>query len=437
MPHPAIGVRVRDAVAGVVLASLLAMADHKSRMMPAVSFGERPPGPPWGWSTRPGYDGVWFGASGGEWSWVAIVLSVVIGLAVALRGLAPRVAGAVVAVATAGYLLNGGPWPLALVAPALCVFTLARVRPSSEWWIPAVGSAAMLWAGSWNEPWLGLDQVGTWFGIAFGVMVIMLPALIRVMRRDRHAAHRERRDEELRRVADTERLRLARDVHDVVGHSLSMISLQAGVALHVIDRNPDQVRASLQAIRDASRTSLTDLRHTLGALRTESGGVGQGADGEPEAVRTPTPDLAAITQLVAGVRAAGREVALVSTGDAGAVPAGHQHAAYRIVQESLTNAVRHAPNAPITVTVGVAEQLVIEVADTGLPGGTGTMVAEVAPGNGLLGITERVTALGGTVRYGHRGADGSGGFAVRAEIPLPERVAEGSAQDAVEESDDE
>src|SRR5699024_5506379 len=196
----------------------------------------------------------------------AVLLAVVIGLAVAGRGVAPRAAGAVVAAATAGYLLNGGPWPFVLVAPAICVFTLARARPASEWWIPVVASAVMLSAGSWTQPWLGLDQLGTWFGIAFGVMVIMVPALIRVMRRDRHAALEERRAEELRRVADTERLRLARDVHDVVGHSLSMISLQAGVALHVLDRNPAQVRASLQAIRDASRSSLTDLRHTLGAL---------------------------------------------------------------------------------------------------------------------------------------------------------------------------
>src|SRR5699024_5119567 len=178
--------------------------------------------------------------------------------------------------------------------------------------------------------------------------------------------------------------------HDVVGHSLSMISLQAGVALHVLDRNPAQVRASLQAIRDASRSSLTDLRHTLGALRSGTGGVdadagdGDGAGaGGPEAVRTPTPDLAAITQLVAGVRAAGREVALVTPGDTGAVPAGHQHAAYRIVQESLTNAVRHAPGATITVTVTVADRLVIDVADTGDPDREDAL-GEVTPGHGLL-----------------------------------------------------
>lgn len=341
-------------------------------------------------------------------------LAVAIGVAVALRNRAPRVAAAAVALLTALYLLLGGSYFAALVAPAICVFTLARVRPADEWWIPLVTVALMLWAGHWAEPWLGLNLAATWFQLVFGLMVIMVPALVRVMRRDRHAAMTERRAEELRRVADTERLRLARDVHDVVGHSLSMISLQAGVALHVIDRNPEQVRASLQAIRDASRTSLADLRHTLGALRTEAGGAEGADDGaEPEAVRTPTPDLAAINQLVAGVRAAGREVALVSTGDPHIVPAGHQHAAYRIVQESLTNAVRHAPEAAITVNVRVADRLVIDVSDTG--DGPG----EVTPGHGLLGITERVTALGGTVRYGRVGEGGSGGFTVHAEIPLP------------------
>ena len=434
MSHSTIGIRVRDAVIGTVLAWLLVVSDHWSRMRPPGAYGPRhPDGPPWTWSARPGDDSAWFGQPElVGWSAVVIVLAAVIGLAVALRGLAPRAAGGVVAVASTGYLLNGGPWPMVLVAPAVCVFTLARVRPSSEWWIPAAVSAVMLSASNWTQPWLGLHHVGTWFAIGTGVMVIMVPAMVRVMRRDRHSAIEERRAEELRRVADTERLRLARDVHDVVGHSLSMISLQAGVALHVIDRNPDQVRASLQAIRDASRTSLTDLRHTLGALRTESGEGGGGVDdaAEPEAVRTPTPDLAAITQLVAGVRAAGREVALVSTGETTAVPAGHQHAAYRIVQESLTNAVRHAPHAPITVTVDVGEQLVIEVADTGVPGEGDGPDTEVTPGNGLLGITERVTALGGTVRYGRRDP---GGFAVRAQIPLPTRADRGPA----EGSDDE
>lgn len=416
MSHHSIALRVRDAVIGAVLAWLLAGADHWSRM-PTVALGpRRPDGPPWAWPTRPGHEEVWFGPAGGGWSPMAVVLAVVIGLAVAGRGVAPRAAGAVVAAATAGYLLNGGPWPVVLVAPAICVFTLARVRPASEWWIPVVASAVMLSADNWTQPWLGLDQLATWFGIAFGVMVIMVPALIRVMRRDRHAALEERRAEELRRVADTERLRLARDVHDVVGHSLSMISLQAGVALHVLDRNPAQVRASLQAIRDASRSSLTDLRHTLGALRTGTGGADDdaGDGGGPEAVRTPTPDLAAITQLVAGVRAAGREIALVATGDPGAVPAGHQHAAYRIVQESLTNAVRHAPGASITVTITVGDRLVIDVADTGDPGREDAL-GDVTPGHGLLGITERVTALGGAVRHGPR----ERGFAVHAEIPLP------------------
>jgi signal transduction histidine kinase len=212
--------------------------------------------------------------------------------------------------------------------------------------------------------------------------------------------------ETLRRVAE-ERLRIAREVHDVVGHGLATITLRAGVADRLADRDPAEVRAALRAIRQVSKDSLAELGALLGVLR----GDGEEAPGE----RAPTPDLRALPRLVDGLRDAGMDVALeVDVDEAPAVPEVVAAAGYRIVQEALTNVARHAGPATATVRVVYGEDdVTVQVDDDG--GGRPGAPQQPASGNGIAGMAERVAALGGELDAGPRP---EGGFRVRARFPL-------------------
>ncbi|WP_189221491.1 sensor histidine kinase, partial [Saccharothrix coeruleofusca] len=205
----------------------------------------------------------------------------------------------------------------------------------------------------------------------------------------RHQRAVERRGQQVAQ----ERLRIAREVHDVVAHSLAMINVQAGVAAHVADRRPEEAVKALRAIKEASGHALADLRATLGVLRS-----GEGA--------APVPSLRRLDDLVAPVARA-RVV-----GEPGELPAPVDAAAYRVVQEALTNALRYAPDAT-AITIGfdrTDEGLVLSVVDNG-----SAATAPVGSGSGLAGMRERVEALGGTLRAG---PVAGGGFEVRAVLPL-------------------
>jgi signal transduction histidine kinase len=203
-------------------------------------------------------------------------------------------------------------------------------------------------------------------------------------------------------------MRIAREVHDVVGHSLSVINLQAGVALHVLDKpdwsgRPEQVAASLEAIRSSSKDALTELRHTLGMFRD--------ADGpEPTA---PQAGLDRLDELVAAVRSAGRRVEVRTEGDLrSGVPAAVDHAAYRIVQEALTNVVRHAGDASVMINLSRTDgQLWVSVADDGRQ----VRASDVLSGNGIRGMRERAAAVGGQADA--RPGPG-GGVVVEAVLPI-------------------
>ncbi len=203
-----------------------------------------------------------------------------------------------------------------------------------------------------------------------------------------------------RQAANEERLRIAREVHDVVGHHLSLINVQAGTSLHRFHRDPAQGEAALAAIKQSSREALRDLRATLGVLR----------QADEEAPTAPAPGLDRIGDLVESARTAGLTVRSSVSGTADP-PTEVGLAAYRIVQESLTNASRHAPGAEVAVSVerGPGE-LRVEVADDGpgraAPGG--------APGSGVDGMRERARALGGELTAG---PGPGGGFVVRARLP--------------------
>ena len=205
------------------------------------------------------------------------------------------------------------------------------------------------------------------------------------------------RDETARRRAMEERLRIARELHDSLTHSISVIQVQAGVAVHLARKRGEDVPPALLAIQEAGADAVRELRATLGVLRSEEDGDGSG--------------LSQLDGLVSRARAAGLPVTMTVTGARRPLPPEVDRAAYRIVQEALTNVSRHAGHASASVHLHYTpEALSIQVDDDG----TGTGTRPSGPGLGLIGMRERVTALGGRLHAGPR--DG-GGFQVYAELP--------------------
>jgi signal transduction histidine kinase len=206
----------------------------------------------------------------------------------------------------------------------------------------------------------------------------------------------------------SERLRIAREVHDVVGHSLAVINLQAGVALHVVGRRPEQAEVALAAIKRSSKDALEELRGTLAVFR-------QPEPGSADGTRRPAPGLGQLEALSAAMAEGGLPVEVAVTGQRVGLPVAVDLAAYRIVQESLTNVVRHAGPATATATVRVCYQpdaLVVEIADTGR---TRVSAGSRPVGHGIAGMRERAAAVGGTLQAG---PSAEGGFRVQARLPL-------------------
>jgi signal transduction histidine kinase len=223
---------------------------------------------------------------------------------------------------------------------------------------------------------------------------------------ERAARVEQERAEQARRVAATERARIARELHDVVAHSVGLMTVQAGAAHMIADKDPGAAVTSLSAIERTGRQALAELRRLLGILRT---------DGDEDRGLSPQPGLDRVDELVAEVRHAGVDVRITAEGDLGALPTALNMSGFRIVQEALTNVVKHA-GRPVRADVTIRcdrDRLVLEVADDG-PGAAASS-ASVPGGNGLIGIRERVALFGGRLMTGPRR---DGGFAVRAEIPL-------------------
>lgn len=214
-------------------------------------------------------------------------------------------------------------------------------------------------------------------------------------------AERTRDEEALRRV-DDERIRIAREVHDIVAHSLSIVAVQASAATTLIESDPQGARESMEHVRTTSKQALAELRSMLDVLRT----------GEGDLPLAPATDLTQLDRLAQPVRDAGFEVELDLNGtDLGTVPAFASVSAYRIVQEALTNAVRHSGGDSVRVSVRVdGPRLTIETTDNGRANAPG----DVAGGHGIRGMRERVVALGGQFEAGPAPA----GFRVFASIPL-------------------
>ena len=227
-----------------------------------------------------------------------------------------------------------------------------------------------------------------------------------------------------RRAVQEERLRIARDLHDVLAHTLSMVAVQAGVGRRVGTSRPAEALQALRVVEESSRGALDELRRILCLMRGDEGAARQ--DGPPEelpaAVLVPAPGLGELEALAAMVGSAGTPVALSVTGDVTAVPPAAALTAYRIAQEALTNVVRQAPGARVSVLVGVgADGIRIRVTDTGQAEGAppaATRPAAAAAQHGIVGMRERASAFGGTLTAG---AMPGGGFEVAAFLPVPVR----------------
>ncbi|MFC3999445.1 sensor histidine kinase [Nocardiopsis sediminis] len=291
---------------------------------------------------------------------------------------------------------------------AVGAYTLFRAAVDGHRWQAwLLGCAQSLVIGGWESLAYGLLRPGAALAMLAWMLVVLISAEAVRRRNEYLAAERERaeeaartREEAIRRRAADERVRLAREVHDTVAHNISQINVQAGSALYLIDAEPERAAEALAIIKRTSRETLRELRATLNVLRTV----------DEKAPRSPAPGLDGIGELTEGARSAGIEVRVAATGGRRRLSAGVEAAAYRIVQESLTNAVRHSGAATVTVDLAfTAAGLTVEVRDDGTASAGG-----FAPGNGIAGMRERAAALGGTLDAAPHPA---GGFAVRATLP--------------------
>jgi signal transduction histidine kinase len=310
--------------------------------------------------------------------------------------------GFVFTTALAYWLLDYPRGPIFLALIVAIITAVVRGHRAAAWTSLALGYLAFVGLGSTA----GVEQVtlGQALGLAAWLLVVGAVAELIRSRSERAAqAERTRKQEALRRVGE-ERLRIARELHDVLAHNVSLINVQAGVALHLIEDRPEQARSALSAIKQASAETLREMRTVLGTLRQV----------DEAAPRNPQPGLDCLDQLVERMAAAGLEVEVTVQGIRRDLPSAADLAAYRIVQEALTNVARHAGTTAARVQLTYREgELVVEVEDDGHAAQAG----EVAEGNGIVGMRERTLALGGKFSAGPRA---EGGFAVRSRLPTQE-----------------
>jgi signal transduction histidine kinase len=268
------------------------------------------------------------------------------------------------------------------------------------WATISLGYVALLWgpslAGRESVP-----SIGAATAVAAWLLVLLGGAEFARIRRERRLEASHARELETSRRVTEERLRIARELHDVLAHNISLINVQAGVALHLIEERPEQGRVALQTIKEVSKETLAELRSILGVLR-------QVDEGEP---RAPAPSIERIDELVERSKNTGIAVRTEVSGTVRPLSAGVDLAAYRIVQEALTNVTKHAGNATVTIELDYGpEQLTISVEDDG----AGAVEPPTPGGNGIAGMRERATSLGGTLDAGPLPGRG---YRVRATIP--------------------
>jgi signal transduction histidine kinase len=352
-------------------------------------------------------------AVGGALNWLLIIAGPV---ALTLRRRHPV---AVLWVCFAATLSPSGTWlpHLSLIAAFLSAAT--RGHRLAAWVVIVAGYLCAVWLAplAYGQPAGSLDFA---LLLAAWLLVLVIAAEAVRMRREHAADAAAARELDERRQSSEERLRMARDLHDVIGHNISLISVQASVGLDLMDERPEQARAALAAIKTVSREALDELRGMLVALRQP------GED--PPRAPSAAPGLGRLPGLAALTRAAGLPVSIEETGQVRPLPPETDLAAYRIIQESLTNITRHARASRATVRLAYAgDGLDIEVTDDGQPAEATVPDGPGGPANGGTGIggmRERAAALGGRLAAGPRPG---GGFAVTARLPINDSSAGQSA----------
>ncbi|WP_079657431.1 sensor histidine kinase [Streptomyces sp. 3214.6] len=294
-------------------------------------------------------------------------------------------------------------------ASLVALYTLATRNDRRTAWITGV-TASIAIMGAYDATHQGPLLVGTsLLRFDFAIAATALGDAVRSRRRhlaqvEARAESAERtREEEARRRVTEERVRIARELHDVVAHHITLVNAQAGVAHHLMRTDPDRAYEALAHIKDNSRAALDELRATVGLLRQSDDAPGS---------RAPIPRLADLDALVSGVRSGGLCVSLSRTGVPRPLAPSTELTAYRIIQEALTNTHKHAraAHAEVALEYGVTA-LRVTITDDGPPHAP----KRLGTGHGLIGMRERAAAVGGTVTTGPRP---EGGFRVVAELPL-------------------
>ena len=330
----------------------------------------------------------------------AVVLVLVAGVATALRRRWPLAAMLVAVAATSLYLVLGYPYGPIFVFVLVTVYAMARRLPLGQ-------------AGAWSALALALlsvhlltDGMNSLTGLVPATAWIVIPFSIGAARRAVAQAALREREAADQRLVDAERLRLSQEVHDVVGHGLAAIQMQADIALHVQENRPDQAREALEQISRASSEALEELRTVLAAVHPAS----------DHTSHAPTPGLARLGDLLDRVREAGVDVSLETAGTDQALRAAADVAAYRVLQEALTNVVKHSPHPSAMVRIEHSRAAVtLSVTNQALS-------AVDAEGLGISGMRRRVAHVGGTFRAGPDQQRGT--FSVLARFPRnPEEVA--------------
>jgi len=329
----------------------------------------------------------------------------------------PRAAAVVVlacatALAALGYTLS----PL-LLAPAMvalffialrtslrtaCVFTVTAI---------AVLLGTALIAGPARQP-LALETIGTaaWLllPLPFAIAARLRGAYLEAANARAEYAEWTREEEARHRVAE-ERMRIARDLHDVVAHHLALANAQAGTVAHLMRTDPDQAQNLVTDLASTTSSALRELKATVGLLRQAN---------DPESPLEPTPGLARLEDLIASFRSAGLAVSVTTEGEPQPLPAGVDLTAFRIISEALTNVAKHARGSEARVRLGYTSGcLSITVTNDG--GAATPSAATSGSGYGIIGMQERAHSVGGRLRAGHRP---TGGFEVAAELPLHPRA---------------
>ncbi|MFD7296652.1 sensor histidine kinase [Streptomyces sp. NPDC059897] len=305
------------------------------------------------------------------------------------------------------YLGAGYPYgPVFLLVAMACFSAIVAGRRWAAW-----AAAGMLWAGHllighWLYAYLppSGDGPAPWGQegiVAAWVLAVTAIAELARVRREQWEHARVEREKAARRRADEERLRIARELHDVLAHSISVINVQAGVGLALLDTDPEQARTALTTIKSASKEALGEVRQVLDTLRTPG-----------EAPRAPAPGLDRLPELVEQAAGAGLTVDVTTDGPRAALPPGADLAAFRIVQEALTNVVRHSGSRHARVQLAYEDAAMTLTVDDE---GPATHADAGGSGNGLAGMRERAAALGGTIEAGPRP---DGGFRVVARLPF-------------------